>query len=357
MRQNVIPVPVGSKVADERTTEQLLPFTYTISAFRRSGSFGSRGLTVQYKQQAAPYPASRPPSDSYISITYSFTSNESLRDQYQRFSSPFLRVGLLLEDLDSFAADVASRHLGGLPHGMTVVTAAIERVAFTSAGSQAKLLQRQSIVTAVTAVPAAASGKSSTAGFVAGSNDTCSSGCACNVCSSSPAAELSNIPDMPLSICNDLHVAGQVCWAGRSSMEVLLELSTATPPPKGKATGAANSNTGGSSQQAAELQMRWAPRALAHFVMVLRPRQDAPLSTVGLGHVPKVVPSTAQEQQHYDTAAERADMYRAKRANKSVLSGQQPTPDEVSLLYHLAEEQLLRQTQQREEHERSSTSG
>lgn len=57
--------------------------------------------------------------------------------QYQRFSSPFLRIGLLLEDLDSFAADVATRHLGGLPPGYTVVTAGIDKLALTTAGGHA----------------------------------------------------------------------------------------------------------------------------------------------------------------------------------------------------------------------------
>jgi len=42
-------------------------------------------------------------------------------------------VGLVLEDLDSFAADVATRHLGGLPPGYTVVTAAIDKLALTTA--------------------------------------------------------------------------------------------------------------------------------------------------------------------------------------------------------------------------------
>jgi hypothetical protein len=45
-----------------------------------------------------------------------------------------LRIGLILEDLDSFAADVATRHLGGLPPGYTVVTAAIDKLALTTAG-------------------------------------------------------------------------------------------------------------------------------------------------------------------------------------------------------------------------------
>jgi hypothetical protein len=47
-------------------------------------------------------------------------------------------VGLLLEDLDSFAADVATRHLGGLPPGYTVVTAAIDKLALTTAAPAAE---------------------------------------------------------------------------------------------------------------------------------------------------------------------------------------------------------------------------
>jgi hypothetical protein len=45
--------------------------------------------------------------------------------QYVRFGGPALRLGLLLEDADAFAADVAARHAGGL-RGRSVMTAAME---------------------------------------------------------------------------------------------------------------------------------------------------------------------------------------------------------------------------------------
>jgi hypothetical protein len=71
-------------------------------------------------------------------------------------------VGLVLEDLDSFAADVATRHLGGLPHGYTVVTAAIDKLALTTAAPQNE---------SITAAAAAAGGQPPAAGSSGGNSD------------------------------------------------------------------------------------------------------------------------------------------------------------------------------------------
>ncbi|WIA37019.1 hypothetical protein OEZ86_014003 [Tetradesmus obliquus] len=143
MGKIVIPRPPNAVVAQESACSDVLPFTYNISAFR-GRNFEERGLLLHYTppQEAGAAPKQRPPSDSYLSITYPFTSNELLRDQYQRFSSPFLRVGLLLEDMDSFAADVATRHLGGLPPGYTVVTATVDKVAFATAPAERSAANR-----------------------------------------------------------------------------------------------------------------------------------------------------------------------------------------------------------------------
>lgn len=43
---------------------------------------------------------------------YSFSTNALLRDQYELFQTKTMRLGLLLEDLDTFAGDIAARHAG-----------------------------------------------------------------------------------------------------------------------------------------------------------------------------------------------------------------------------------------------------
>lgn len=59
---------------------------------------------------------------------YPFSSNASLRDQYERFQTSRIRAGLILEDLDAFAADIAARHAGSA--GKTIVTASVDQISW-----------------------------------------------------------------------------------------------------------------------------------------------------------------------------------------------------------------------------------
>uniref|UniRef100_A0A383VYQ5 HotDog ACOT-type domain-containing protein n=1 Tax=Tetradesmus obliquus TaxID=3088 RepID=A0A383VYQ5_TETOB len=372
MGKIVIPRPPNAVVAEENGCPAVLPFTYNISAFR-GRSFEERGLLLHYTPpQAGPAPKQRPPSDSYLSITYPFTSNELLRDQYQRFSSPFLRVGLLLEDMDSFAADVATRHLGGLPPGYTVVTATVDKVAFA---------------TARTAAGAAAAAGADSTTAAAAADEAAGEAAAADVGSPphklqrqlppgwGPAAQQQQQPvsgdsatlQSPLTLHSDLRLAGQVAWAGRTSMEVVVEVSTAAvalPDASAEAAAAEDGELDDAPPAAAaaagaSYSRRWLHRAIAHFIMVLRPTGSSSSSgsSGGVVAVPGVVPGTALEQLHFDAAAERSAANRARRASKRLLTGTEPAGDEVSLLYELAEEQLQRQIQQREEHEALSWAG
>lgn len=218
-----------------------------------------------------------------------------LSAQYQRFTTPFLRVGLLLEDLDSFAADVASRQLGGLPQNATVVTASVDRLAFATAiQHRAHQPQQPASVTVAPDVAAAAA----VAQAVVQQQEA-------------PGAS----SDSPMSIYQDLRMAGQVCWAGKSSMEVIIEISTraAVPAVKAAAAAAATGREGPaehgqdatSSSSSCCYDDGWIHRAVAHFVMVLRPtdtqHHQSPGSTSDSSpKVPQVVPSNNIEQRNYD---------------------------------------------------------
>jgi hypothetical protein len=232
---------------------------------------------------------------------------EHLPLQYQRFSSPFLRVGLLLEDMDSFAADVATRHLGGLPPGYTVVTATVDKVAFATARAAAA---------AGAACADAASATAAAAGDEA------------DLCSPPHKVQRQQLPQgwgpppqqqqqqhhadsatlqSPLTLHSDLRLAGQVAWAGRTSMEVVVEVSTAVALQDAAADAAAADGELDDAPPAAaaaaggSYSRRWLHRAIAHFIMVLRPTGEA--STVGAGQaaaVPSVVPGTALERLHFD---------------------------------------------------------
>lgn len=271
--------------------------------------------------QAHPHPDQRPPSDSFISITYCLSSSPSLRDQYQRFRSPFLRIGLLLEDLDSLAADVACRHLGGLPEGATVVTASVDKVAFSTAQSKHQHGSSSS--------PGSSGAEGGEAGITAG-------GTAAGVAGPEAGAPdegrdgVEHEEHRPVDVQTDLRLAAQVCWTGRSSMEVIIEICTAAPcstaapaavPAAGAAAlaqgaaaaepaaadapeaavGAGVAGGGGGAGGAAHAEQRWLHRAFAHFVMVLRPK--APGVDTSGWRVPRVVPINALEQARFDAGA------------------------------------------------------
>ena len=75
----------------------------------------------------------RAPSRSYIEMLYPFSSNPTLREQYRRFETNELRYGLILEDIDTFAGDVAKRHAG--PSVNVVVTGFVDKISWLQHGA------------------------------------------------------------------------------------------------------------------------------------------------------------------------------------------------------------------------------
>jgi hypothetical protein len=85
-------------------------------------------------------------------------------------------------------------------------------------------------------------------------------------------------------------------------MEVLVELST-SPPPVHTAEATAAAAAGAAGSDDAGVAVKWTPRAVAHFVMVLAKSQQQQQQQVEgpAWGVPVVVPETKLQQQHFDT--------------------------------------------------------
>ncbi|KAG2501728.1 hypothetical protein HYH03_000228 [Edaphochlamys debaryana] len=195
----------------------------------------------------------RSPADSHIELIFPFSSNATLRHQYQRFMTDRMRFGLLLEDLDTLAADIAARHSG--LSNRVLLTAAIDRIQWL----------RDSVVGEVT-------------------------------------------------MAHDLRAGGQVVWAGRSSMEVRIELYScdrrSSPPDV------------------------WNFIGLAYFVFVSR----TPDRTAA-ADVPPLTPRTEREKALFE--AGKAHMQSRTHRRESHWARKPPTAAEVSLVHDLVRNQHL----------------
>ena len=80
-------------------------------------------LPVSLKKSLSP----RKTSDSAIKMIMPFSKDLELRERYINFFGA-LRLGKLLEDLDLIAGQVAYKHTEGWERGLTIVTAACDRI-------------------------------------------------------------------------------------------------------------------------------------------------------------------------------------------------------------------------------------
>eukprot|EP00201_Polytomella_parva_P020210 CAMPEP_0175043536 /NCGR_PEP_ID=MMETSP0052_2-20121109/3247_1 /TAXON_ID=51329 ORGANISM="Polytomella parva, Strain SAG 63-3" /NCGR_SAMPLE_ID=MMETSP0052_2 /ASSEMBLY_ACC=CAM_ASM_000194 /LENGTH=522 /DNA_ID=CAMNT_0016306617 /DNA_START=280 /DNA_END=1844 /DNA_ORIENTATION=+ len=195
------------------------------------------------------------PRESYVEMIYPFSSNPNLRDLYRMFRYDKPRLGLLLEDFDTFAGDISIRHCG-LP-GRMLLTAAIDKISWLQAA--------------------------------AGVSD---------VDETTPPA---HAHDREISLNHDLRVAGQVNWVGKTSMGVLLELSSL-----------------GDDHQ-------WHGVGSARFVMVSRQ-----LSDVKVPRVPDLIISTPRERYLYEDGQANAKLGRDRRS--SLIRSHEPSAEELAEL-------------------------
>ena len=71
--------------------------------------------------------SARKTTDSSIKMIMPFSNDLELRERYINFFGA-LRLGKLLEDLDLIAGQVAYKHTEGWERGLTIVTAACDRI-------------------------------------------------------------------------------------------------------------------------------------------------------------------------------------------------------------------------------------
>ncbi|GFR48797.1 hypothetical protein Agub_g10747 [Astrephomene gubernaculifera] len=214
------------------------------AAAAASGASTDAAVATKPTVAAKISPQQRAPSDSYLELVFPFSSSKTLREQYQRFTSNNMRFGLLLEDLDTLAGDIAARHAG--MEGKVLLTASIDRISWLKDPSMGEV-----------------------------------------------------------SLAHDLRMAGQVVWAGRSSMEVLIEVSYQLP-------GAA----------------QWNYMGRAFFVLVARTpdRKRA-------AEIPALTVQTARERElfmqgqlHMRQRQQRRDSHWARKA---------PTVEEIAIIHDL----------------------
>jgi acyl-coenzyme A thioesterase 9 len=224
----------------------------------RSAQFGQSSCLLRYARLFTTQPEdesgrpSKRPRDSFIEHVLPFATDQKLREN---FVSSFgqVRFGLILEEMDSLAGRVGYKHAEGLTfpkidvlhpsssnRQTTIVTATCDRIT---------LLR-------------------------------------------------------PIQIDRNLIMKGMVTWAGRSSMEVRIEVESINP--------------GGKPE----------PHLVAHFVMVSR-QKDKNVAAV----VPRVVPVSEKEQMYYRLAASNAQ--RRKEAAAMSLSTSPPTQDEVNIIHQI----------------------
>lgn len=106
------------------------------------------------------------PADSSVAITYPFTSDQGLKSKYAN-SWGYIRMGVLLEDLDALAGTVAFNHCDDNnpeTRPLLIVTACVDQISIRR----------------------------------------------------------------PLRMTHDIELSGQVSWVGRSSMEIRMEVSSKT---------------------------------------------------------------------------------------------------------------------------------
>jgi hypothetical protein len=202
-----------------------------------------------------------------------------------------VRLGLVLEDIDSLAADIAARHLAGS-----------EKVRGASGLVEGGLaLPFKSLNLAVEPTPVEPTpylGRHQGFGVITASMDKLQLvtheehaqqlRLAALSLGGGAGAPLDPGSGGPLLIDNDLRLAGCVSWVGRSSLEVTIEL--------------ANRHGGGGDGGA------WRRRGVAHFVMVVRSAD--PTRPVALQ---PLAPTTPAEQELCRQAAARHEARRARR--------------------------------------------
>ncbi|GLC47996.1 hypothetical protein PLESTB_000047700 [Pleodorina starrii] len=260
VRAAMAALPIAAEPAAPRTAAPAAAAT-SIAAASSQHTGASAEADRQQQQQQQQRLAQRAPSDSYLELIFPFSNNAKLREQYQRFMSDRMRFALLLEDLDTLAADIAARHAG--VSDRVLLTASIDRISW---------LQDP------------------------------------------------NVGEVTLA--NNLRMAGQVVWSGRSSMEVMIELSHQSP-------GAPPGN--------------WDFIGVAFFVLVSRS-----LDRTAAAEVPVLVPETQRERELFEQG--KSHMLQRQHRRDSHWARRPPSAEEIALVHDLIRTHTLHRASSHHHH-------
>ena len=194
-----------------------------------------------------------PPSASAVAVAYDFTRDAQLRELYR---NPWggVRVGRVLEDLDSLAGSIALNHFDG---------------GNRSEGDDSERRRRPPVL----------------------------------VTASVDAIKLLS----PLSVDQDVEARGQVVWTGKSSMDIRLELYSMSSSSKEREEGCSSSvasRSSSSPSSSSSSSSNSSPALVAHFTFACRDEENRPLA------IPQLAPETAVERERF---AERATLAEARR--------------------------------------------
>ena len=136
-------VPSGAVTGTPSDVALHLPLLHELSV-------GARRGTPRWVDKAAAEPAAgKKRSESWLEITYPFSTDAELREQYMLGDGLSLRAGRFLEELDAFSADCALRHARVGDHPISVVTATHDGLSIFEGLSAVHDFRLRGVVTSV----------------------------------------------------------------------------------------------------------------------------------------------------------------------------------------------------------------
>ncbi|GLC70567.1 hypothetical protein PLESTF_001009500 [Pleodorina starrii] len=305
VRAAMAALPIAAEPAAPRTAAPAAAAT-SIAAASSQHTGASAEADRQQQQQQQQRLAQRAPSDSYLELIFPFSNNAKLREQYQRFMSDRMRFALLLEDLDT----LAGTEKYGRPYPEGHLADGVRRRVLDTGQPYPPPIPRfdRGAQPAISADIAARHAGVSDRVLLTASIDRIS------------WLQDPNVGEVTLA--NNLRMAGQVVWSGRSSMEVMIELSHQSP-------GAPPGN--------------WDFIGVAFFVLVSRS-----LDRTAAAEVPVLVPETQRERELFEQG--KSHMLQRQHRRDSHWARRPPSAEEIALVHDLIRTHTLHRASSHHHH-------
>jgi len=110
-------------ISKDQDFKEVLPMTHWLFRERNGLMAGECKIEVREFVSSGQKPP-RSPNFARVRLTYLFSTDEQARKHYTLFGSPSPRMGLLLEDFDMLAAEIANKHTGSEKGSYTVTRSA-----------------------------------------------------------------------------------------------------------------------------------------------------------------------------------------------------------------------------------------